>query len=81
MTFSLSLLLGFISTIGFFVLSYVVVVGAKTLYVAIKKFFPKKEEQITPPPVKEQAPKKPKIVKSIEIDPALVDKIYVKKSS
>lgn len=80
MSFSLSLFFGFISTIGFFVLSIVLVVGVKTLFIAIKKFLPKKEV-LPPPPVKEQPPKKPKVVKSIEIDPALVDRIYVKKTS
>lgn len=80
MTFSLSLFLGFISTVGFFVLSFMLVVGAKTVIFTIKKFFAKKD---APPPKieKEPLPKKPKTVKSIEIDPALVDKIYVKKTS
>ncbi len=80
MNFSLSLFLGFICTAGLFVLCFVLVVGAKTLLVAIKKVLPQKE--VPPPPeINKPAPKKPKTVKSIEIDPALVDKIYVKKTS
>lgn len=80
MTFSLSLFLGLISITGFFLLSFILVVGAKTVILTTKKFFAKND---APPPKieKEPLPKKPKTVKSIEIDPALVDKIYVKKTS
>lgn len=80
MNFPLSFFLGFICTAGLFVLCYILVIGVKTLLFAVKKFLPKKELPV-PVEVEKPTPKKPKTVKSIEIDPAFVDKIYVKKSS
>ena len=44
---------------------------------AIKFFFPKKQ----PAPVKKRRRKKPAPVRSIEIDPEEVDRIYVRKIS
>ncbi len=83
MSFILSLTLGFLCTFGFFALCFLCVVGAKFALFAFKKYAPKKEE----PP--ETSPKKPrkktsentKIVRSIEIDPNSIDRIYVKKIS
>jgi hypothetical protein len=43
MNFPLSFFLGFICTAGLFVLCYILVIGAKTLLFAVKKFLPKKE--------------------------------------
>ena len=56
--------------------------GAKTIIIAIKNKFPSppKQETIAPPP--EQKPKRQyKRVRSIEINPDEVDRIYVKKIS
>ena len=82
MSFELSFFLGFLFTAGLFLFCFLTVAGAKTLIGIINRFFPKKAKQIevqTTPPKKPKSP--PQAVKSIEIDPSLVDKIYVKKSS
>ena len=84
---------GFLSTLFLFILSGVVVIGAKVIQLYLKELFPKSE--ITPPLVEQPTPKlepsprkkmqrkNPKkqsaVIKSIEIDPRQVDKIYVKK--
>ena len=84
---------GLLSTLFLFILSGVIVIGAKTIQLYLKEFFPKAE--ITPPPIEQPPPqvattpkkkttrKKPSktsaVIKSIEIDPKQVDRIYVKK--
>lgn len=59
------------------------VVGVKSLLFALKRKYAKPVESEEPPaPAPSAAPrKKPRSVKSIEIDPDDVDKIYVRKSS
>lgn len=83
-------ILGFLSTCGAFMLSLLIVVGGKMLVISFRESLPKKPTQPT-----QQAPKKVKVIKrrkkpvapipkpirSIEIDPEQIDKIYVKKSS
>lgn len=81
-----SVFFGFVSTAFLFIISAVIVVGSKSLYLFIKSKFPKKS---TPPPPAEQpevkpkkpATTKPKSIRSIEIDPDSIDRIYVKKTS
>ena len=78
-----SFAIGLFCTASLFVLSFFIVIGAKTVYETLKNIL--KKEQITPTPKKPSSPKpkKPKtppIVKSIEIDPSQVDRIYVKKA-
>ncbi len=80
MNFPLSFFIGFISTAGLFIVCYILVIGVNTLLIAIKKLLPKKEIPL-PAEAEKPVPKKPKTIKSIEIDPAFVDKIYVKKTS
>lgn len=84
---------GFLSTLFLFILSSVVVIGAKAIQIFLKELFPKLEipqQPIEQPPIppkeqpKKRSPqKKPSkssaIIKSIEIDPNQVDRIYVKK--
>ncbi len=75
-----SLFLGPLCLIGFFLVSLILVAGIKLLYLYFKrepiKFIPKKSRK-TPAPKPQQV----KAVKSIEINPDEVDKIYVKKVS
>lgn len=78
---------GLLTTILLFCFCFFVVVGAKSLQVFLHSKFLK---AITPKPiVKPKKPKttpkpkkvQPSVIKSIEIDPKEVDKIYVKRSS
>ncbi len=86
-TFS-NFLLGFLCTGTLFSMCYLIVVGAKIFLLAIKEKF----TVVLPPPKIPPAPRKsvkkkrkpksiPKPVRSIEIDPEQVDRIYVKKIS
>lgn len=81
-----------ICTCFLFVLSVLIVLGGKMLVLMVYEFVSKKTalskpvQQIQPKiksttPKKSKSTKKPSIVRSIEIDPEHVDKIYVKKSS
>ena len=75
-----SLFLGPLFLIVFFLISTITVAGIKILYLHLKRepinFIPKKSRK-TPAP----KPQPVKPVKSIEINPDEVDKIYVKKVS
>ena len=75
-----SLFLGPLFLIALFIVSVIVVAGIKLIYFYFKrepiKFIPKKSRK-TPAP----KPQPVKPVKSIEINPDEVDKIYVKKIS
>ncbi len=75
-----SYVLGPLFLICFFLISLIAVVGIKTIIIAVRlKFSPKKPETIrkkTKTPVK-----KPRVTKSMEINPDEVDKIYVKRVS
>ncbi len=65
----------------FFIISLILVVGIKSLYYTLKisshKRQPPKEVEKTT----EIKKRKPKTVRTIEIDPDLADRIYFKKSS
>ncbi len=84
-----SFFLGLLCTCGLFALSLLLVIGGKILIISFKeKFFPAPAEKVAPPPkapVIKRRVSKPKTiskpVRSIEIDPEQVDKIYVKKIS
>ena len=74
----------FLYTILFFIVSYAIVVVTKAVCLAIKeKYFTELEQEVAQPkPRKKQKRKEtPKPVRSIEIDPEQVERIYVKKSS
>ncbi|MBQ7235929.1 MAG: hypothetical protein IKB30_00265 [Clostridia bacterium] len=85
--FPLSFTLGFLCTAMLFALCFLSVIGTKTVFLYIKRFLPAKKIEIPPPEDKPKkktaprAPKSPQVVRSIEIDPSTVDRIYVKKSS
>lgn len=66
-----------------FFMCLMTVVGIKSLLLALKRKYLKPAEPEKPPaPAPSATPrKKPRTVKSIEIDPDDVDKIYVRKSS
>lgn len=83
-------ILDFIATACLFVLCYLVVVGFKVALSSLKEFFPKRENvipkdtqtktvKLTTKKSKRRAVSKP--VRSIEINPDEIDRIYVKKIS
>ena len=79
-----SVFLGALFTLLFFVASFLLVIGFKAAAAALKQYFPAKEKQIPPPPEPVRKPrprKKAKPIRSIEINPEEVDRIYVKKIS
>lgn len=81
-----SFLLGLICTSALFVICYIVVVGIKYIYLSFfavyKKPIPKVINSVDKPTPKKQPPKRSNTpIRSIEIDPEQIDKIYVKKSS
>ena len=75
---------GFFLTLFIFVLCVFLVLGAKSSLTLVKKYLPKKQ---SPAPVTERKPKatrrkkSPSPVRSIEINPDEIDRIYVKKIS
>ena len=86
--FPLSFTLGFICTCALFAFSFLTVIGFKTVVVYLKKFLP--QPSVSTPPQskpkrqrkkrKAEQPKPPTPVRSIEIDPQQIDRIYVKKT-
>ena len=88
-SFSKSFVLGLICTLFLFVISVIITLGVRTLYLIyvdhLKKYTSHQIKTPSPKP-KTQAPKSPKstkkakIIGSIEIDPEQIDKFYVKKS-
>ncbi len=90
--FASNFFLGLICTLFLFVLSVIITLGVKTLYLMYldfaKKPQPSNENKQPPQKSRQTTSKKPKpkkapsnIIRSIEIDPEQIDKIYVKKSS
>ncbi len=82
--FALSFCIGLFCTASAFTLCAFIVIGSKIVLNSIKRYFP--EKKVEPPPQKVDKPRKvntqkAKVVRSIEIDPLEVDRIYVKKSS
>lgn len=78
--------LGFFCLAGLFVLCVFIVIGAKIVYLTVKEYFhpikPEPEKQPTKTKRKPSTPKKSaKPIRSIEINPDEVDKIYMRKSS
>ena len=74
----------FLYTFLFFVISCAVVVVAKAVYLAVKeKYFTEQEQEVEQPKPRKKRSRNPtpKPVRSIEIDPEQVERIYVKKSS
>ena len=78
-----SLITGLICTAGLFLISFIIVVSAKALIDYIKRRLPKKQMEQKPQPSEQKKPQKKKsaTVRSIEIDPSQIDRIYVKKIS
>lgn len=83
MSFVSSFFSGLSCLCGFFLLSLFIVVGIKWLSFFIKEhFYQKPVEVLEPPPIKRKRKRKtPTPVRSIEIDPQEVDRIYVKKAN
>ncbi len=81
-----SAFLGFVFLVLFFALSIIIAVGGKMIFTVLKKLSGEKEQIQTPPPpqpVRKPRRKRPapKPVRSIEINPEEIDRIYVKKTS
>ena len=78
---------GLLTTILLFCFCFFIVVGAKSLQVFLQYKLLKNTKPSPPAPRKKPktAPRSkkstPKVIKSIEIDPMEIDKIYVKRSS
>ena len=77
-----SLFLGPLFLIAFFVASVVIVAGIKILYLYFKREPVRlKPERVKKPKTVKPAPPPQKPIRSIEINPDEVDRIYVKKIS
>lgn len=78
-------ILGFFTTALFFLISLIIVLGVKTIYLAIINKFNKNDNENAPVQQTQSAPIKSKrqrkTTRTIEIDPDLADRIYFKKSS
>ena len=83
--FFISFALGFLCTASLFMLCLIVVLGGKTLIKNLYRLIPAKPVAVSqkqePKPKPPRVQKSPQVVRSIEIDPSTVDRIYVKKSS
>lgn len=87
--FTYSFVIGLICTTTLFILCLFLVVGAKSIYISIKRIFSEKfstntTPQPTPAAIKKSVRKRKRKVSpitSIEIDPDKIDRIYVKKVS
>ncbi|MBE5754032.1 MAG: hypothetical protein E7340_01670 [Clostridiales bacterium] len=84
--FIISFSLGMFGVLILFFISLVIVFLAKLLILTIKKNTAKNPVvQEAPPqkpaqPKREKPPKSPPVIRTIEIDPSQVDRIYVKKA-
>jgi hypothetical protein len=77
-----SAFLGFTVTLALFVLCFVVVIGIKAIIYYVQSLFPEKREKISAPKRQRKVRAKTvKPIKSIEINPDEIDRIYVKKIS
>lgn len=87
--FPSSFIIGFLYTASLFFLCFFLVLGIKSVYLALKKYLGEKlYKQLAPPPTPEPIKKAvrkrksaSKPIRSIEIDPDKIDRIYVKKIS
>ena len=77
-----SAFLGFTVTLALFVLCFIAVIGVKAIIKYVQDLFPEKHEKTRAPKrtIKSRA-KTVKPIKSIEINPDEIDRIYVKKIS
>jgi hypothetical protein len=77
-----SAFLGFTVTLSLFALCFVAVIGVKAIIYYVQALFPEKNEKIgaRKRKIKSRA-KTVKPIKSIEINPDEIDRIYVKKIS
>lgn len=84
--FIISFSLGMFGVLILFFISLVIVFLAKLLILTIKKNTAKNPvaqeapPQKPAPPKREKPPKSPPVIRTIEIDPSQVDRIYVKKA-
>ena len=83
--FFVSVTVGFLCTLTLFAVCFLIVLGGKVIFLTAKRYM---QADATTEPVKHKTSKaKPSrptpspVVKSIEIDPLQIDRIYVKKSS
>ncbi len=77
-----SVLGGFCCLAALFLICLIFVVGVKVIYLSVKKYISAGKPAPAPQVRKPKAPPKPrKPIRSIEINPEEVDRIYVKKIS
>ena len=84
MSFVSSFFSGLLCLSGFFLLSLILVVGYKTIEFYIKERFfikPVEVQQPTASIKRKRKRKAPTPIRSIEIDPQEIDRIYVKKAN
>ena len=79
-------LVGFACTLFLFVLSVIIALSIKAIYLSVKEIsqrqYTQTEKEQTPKTKRTRTPKKTTgVIRSVEIDPNQIDKIYVKKSS
>ena len=74
------------ATLSLFILCFLVVIGTKTVFAYVKSLFPKTKATPLEPKKEQPAPKRTyrkvsKPIRSIEINPEEIDRIYVKRIS
>ena len=77
----ISFIVGAFTTATLFIISLLLVVGIKSVYYSLKGYFGKKQPQNITEDKPQPQKRKPKTIRTIEIDPNLADRIYFKKSS
>ena len=77
----ISFVAGAFATLSLFIISLILVVGIKSVYYSLKGYFSKKQPQSEPEIKPHSEKRKPRTVRTIEIDPNIADRIYFKKSS
>ena len=71
--FFVSITVGFLCTLTLFAVCFLIVLGGKVVFLTVKRYLAVEQ------PTKVAPQRKP--IRSIEIDPFEIDRIYVKKSS
>lgn len=83
--FFVSITVGFLCTLTLFAVCFLIVLGGKVVFLTVKRYLAVEQPTKVAPQRKPKKPKtikpEPKPIRSIEIDPFEIDRIYVKKSS
>lgn len=82
--FFISFTVGFLCTVALFCICFLLVLGGRVIFLFISRYAPQQPQAVNNDSYKKPPRKStpvPKPVRSIEIDPSKIDRIYVKKSS